>query len=98
MYKGTNIIGYAHIQLFSKSQALIRIIVITDTMSKYGFGKEFLQFIEKWLKEYGYGSLHADSTIEALPFYKKMGYTNMPFPDINEEGQHSTDVAVAKQL
>jgi len=98
LYKGTEIVGYAHIQLFTKSQALIRIIVITDEMRKHGFGKEFLQLIEKWLKEYGYSCIHAESTIEALPFYKKLGYINMPFPDTGEEDQRTTDIAVGKQL
>lgn len=98
LYKGTNIIGYAHIQLWPKNKAAIRIIVIEDISRGHGFGAEFLHLIEKWLKEQGYNSIHTESTPEARSFYQKQGYVAMPFNDPEGRASDPRDISMGKML
>ena len=71
LYQGANIIGYAHIQLWSADRAAIRIIVVEPLKRNQGYGGYFLQFIEKWLKAKGYKTIQAASRKETLQFYHK---------------------------
>ncbi|MDB2415472.1 GNAT family N-acetyltransferase [Rickettsiales bacterium] len=98
LYNGTNIIGYAHIQLWPKKRAAIRIIVIDEDRRKSGFGKWFMEKIETWLKEKGYNSLHAESNPDALSFYTALGYTPMPFDDPDGYEGGEDDIAIGKIL
>lgn len=58
LYKGTCVIGYAHIQLYPECQAVIRIIVIDEKFQDKGYSREFMALIEKWLKLEGYKNIH----------------------------------------
>lgn len=86
--KGTDVIGYAHIQLWPESRAALRIIVVEEAYQHQGLGKQFLEWIEKWLRLKGYRSLHTEASPDALKFYEAQGYTNMPF---NDPDGHPTD-------
>lgn len=98
LYQGTEIIGYAHIQLWSDKRAAMRIIVIDEAKRNNHFGGNFLQLCEKWLKGQGYKSIHIESRPAALEFYRKNGYIDIPFddPDGYEGGQE--DIALGKIL
>jgi len=98
LYQGTEIIGYAHIQLWPNERAAIRIIVIDEAKRNNNFGGKLLHLCEKWLKSQGYKSIHTESRPTALAFYKKNGYIDMPFndPDGHEGGPE--DIAVGKLL
>jgi len=98
LYIGTKIIGYAHIQLWSKSRAAIRIIVIDEVHRTHGFGAKFLHLLEKWLKEQGYNSIHTQSSHEALLFYQEQGYVAMPFNDPEDHASDPLDVSMGKML
>lgn len=50
LYEGVNVIGYAHIQLWPDSRAAVRIIIIDENKRGCGFGGQFLDWIEVWLK------------------------------------------------
>lgn len=71
LYKGTQMIGYAHVQLWPNHRATIRIIVVNETHRGHGQGREFMCLIEKWLKFMGYRCLHAEASPDALAFYRK---------------------------
>ena len=45
LYRGTEIVGYAHIQLLGEAQAAVRMMVIEEAERS-----QFLAFIKKWLK------------------------------------------------
>lgn len=94
LYKGIEIIGYAHVQLWPDHRAAIRIIVINEAQRQHGYGREFMRLIEKWLKFTGYQSLHAEASPNALKFYRSIGYDDMPFndPDGYEGGEEDTEV------
>src|SRR4051812_13064440 len=57
LYQGTEIIGYAHIQLWSDARAAIRIIVIDEAKRNNNFGSQFLVLCESRLKTEGYKSI-----------------------------------------
>ncbi|WP_052572032.1 bifunctional GrpB family protein/GNAT family N-acetyltransferase [Candidatus Odyssella thessalonicensis] len=84
MYMGIRIIGYAHLQLWPDRCAVLHILTIHKTQRNKGQGKRFLHLLEKWLKNKQFKSLHIESPVEVLPFYKKYGYTSVPFNDSDE--------------
>lgn len=98
LYLGADIIGYAHIQLWPENRAAIRIIVIDDTQRNHGFGGQFLNLIEKWLKSHDHKSIHTESSPKALHFYKNHGYIDMPFNDPNGYESHPQDIPLGKLL
>ncbi|OJV16117.1 MAG: GNAT family N-acetyltransferase [Alphaproteobacteria bacterium 33-17] len=98
LYQGTEIIGYAHIQFWPDKRAAMRIIVIDENKRDQNSGSKFLAFIEKWLKNLGIKSIHAESRKSSLNFYLKNGYINMPFDDPEEHESDPNDVPVGKVL
>lgn len=98
LYQGVEIIGYAHIQLWPESRAAIRIIVVEETHRTQGFGRQFLEWIETWLKCKGHQSIHTESSPDAVQFYEHLGYTAMPFDDPDGYEGDSRDTPMGKHL
>lgn len=98
LYRGVEIIGYAHIQLLSKSRAALRIIVLNEENRNLGYGSQFLSIIEEWLKVHEYESLHIESSEEALNFYKKHRYAKMQFNDPDGYLMDPEGIAIGKIL
>ena len=98
LYKGVNIVGYAHIQLLTDHSAAIRIIVIDEKHRGKDYGKEFMALIEKWLKLQGYKSVHTESSPAALGFYKRLNYEAMLFNDPEARESSPEDIAMGKLL
>lgn len=98
LYKGAEIIGYAHIQLWPKNRAALRIIAIDENYRNNRYGGEFLKLCEKWLKLQGYKSLHIESSPKAYSFYKKNDYVEMSFDDPEIHESDPNDIPVGKIL
>lgn len=98
LYQGTEIIGYAHIQLWPDKRAAIRIIVIEETKRNNGFGRRLLGLCEKYLKNLGCTSLHAQVRPTALAFYKKNNYSEMPFKDPDDYKSNPQNADLGKDL
>lgn len=98
LYRGTKIIGYAHIQLWPVHRAMLRMMQIEERERGLGYGGQFLELIEKWLKVGGYQSIHVEACPKAFPFYQKQQYIPMPLND--PEGMPSTpgEMPMGKQL
>lgn len=96
LYQGVDITGYAHIQFWPDHRAAMRIIAIDENKRHQNVGSEFLALLEKWLKEQGTKSIHAESRRLSLRFYLKNGYVEMPFHDPQSHGSDSNDVPVGK--
>lgn len=96
LYKGVDIIGYAHAQLWPEKRAALRIIVIDEKQRNNGYGGEFLNLIEKWLKHQHVKTLHIESSPEAYKFYCKHDYINMPFDDPDHYESCSDDIEIGK--
>lgn len=97
-YQGIKIIGYAHIQLWPNARVAMRIIVIDAEKRNQGFGRQFLQLIEKWLKKQDYQTIHTESSPAALQFYEKNGYCNMPFNNPDDDPSDPCDIPMGKNL
>lgn len=98
LYQGSEIVGYTHIQLWKDNRAAIRIIVIDEAKRNHSLGTQLLKMCEKWLKSQDYNSLHAESSPAALDFYRKNGYTDMPFDDPSGDECGPPDVPVGRVL
>jgi GrpB-like predicted nucleotidyltransferase (UPF0157 family)/GNAT superfamily N-acetyltransferase len=98
LYQGVEIIGYAHIQFWPEHRAALRIIVIDEDYRQHGLGRQFLQLCEQWLKKQGIKSLHDEARPNIVSFYRKNGYTEMPFEDPSGEPPSSQDIAMGKNL
>lgn len=80
-YKNAEIIGYSHLQLLLENRAALRIIVIDERHRNLGFGGQFLRLCERWLHHQAFKKLLVKSSLEAYQYYRKHGYTEMPFND-----------------
>lgn len=98
LYQGSDIIGYAHLQLWPKGRAALRIIVIDEAKRNHQYGSQFLSLCEKWLKSQGKCSLHVESSPYALKFYRNNGYINMAFDDPDGYEGDERDTPVGKVL
>lgn len=98
LYKGVNIIGYAHLQLWPDKRAAMRIIAIDDVYRRKGYGSEFVILIEKWLKLLKYKSIHVESKQEVAGFYKNLNYVIIPFEDPDGYESCIEDVPMGKIL
>lgn len=98
LYKGMEIVGYAHIQFWPNSRAALRIIVIDESSRHHGLGSQFLQICEKWLKRQGVKSIHDEARPDVVNFYRKNGFAEMPFQDPSGEPPSPYDVAMGKFL
>jgi GrpB-like predicted nucleotidyltransferase (UPF0157 family)/N-acetylglutamate synthase-like GNAT family acetyltransferase len=79
LYRGSEIVGYAHIQLGPKSMtAILRIIVVTEENRHQSFGSQFLAIIEEWLMVHDYKTLYVDAPVEVFKFFKTRDYTEIP--------------------
>lgn len=98
LYKGVEIIGYAHIQFWPDQRAALRIIVIDEAHRREGLGSYFLQLCEQWLKRLGIVSLHDEARPDSVSFYRSNGYSEMPFNDPSGEPPSPYDIAMGKIL
>lgn len=97
-YKNSDIIGYAHLQLWAERRAALRIIVIDECYRNRGFGSQFLKLCERWLCHQGFKTLLVQSSPEAYKFYCQHEYLKMPFnvPDGYETDPR--DIEIGKIL
>jgi GrpB-like predicted nucleotidyltransferase (UPF0157 family)/GNAT superfamily N-acetyltransferase len=98
LYKGSKIVGYAHIQLWPEKISALRIIVIDEGYRNSGTGSDFLKICERWLKEQGIKALHIQSSPEAYRFYCKHAYIQMPFNDPDGYEGDPRDIEIGKNL
>lgn len=98
LYKGSKIIGYAHIQLWPNKRSALRIIVIDEPYRNKGIGSDFLKICERWLKEQGIIKLQVQSSPEAYPFYCNHAYIHMPFNDPDGHKGDPRDIEAGKIL
>jgi GrpB-like predicted nucleotidyltransferase (UPF0157 family)/GNAT superfamily N-acetyltransferase len=97
-YKNSDIIGYAHLQLWPENRAAIRIIIIEESYRKHGFGSQFLKLCERWLCHQGVKTLLIQSSPAAYQFYKHHEYVKMSFNDPDGHKTDPQDIELGKFL
>ncbi|MBS0651934.1 MAG: GNAT family N-acetyltransferase [Verrucomicrobia bacterium] len=98
LYRGTEIVGYAHVQLWPGHRAMLRMMQIEEEERGHGYGGLFLELIEKWLKIRGYRSIHVESCSKAFPFYQRHRYTPMPLDDPEDNPSAPGEMPMGKHL
>ncbi len=98
LYEGDRVIGYAHVQMWPEHRAALRIIVIDELRRGNGMGKYLMGCCELALKEQGVTLLQTEASPSAYPFYKKLGYIEMPFHNPDGEPTHPDDRAMGKYV
>ncbi|MBA2649609.1 MAG: GNAT family N-acetyltransferase [Legionella sp.] len=98
LYHGADLIGYAHLELWSNARAVIRVMVIDEKKRNHHFGGKFLALCEKWLKSQGYKSTYLESSPQALSFFSKNGYSVMTFDTADGSEGNIKDTALGKVL
>jgi len=98
LYDGDKVIGYAHVQIWPEHRAALRIIVIDEQKRGSGMGKYLMDCCEGELRKQGITLLQTEASPNAYLFYKKLGYTEMPFNNPNGEPTHPDDRAMGKYL
>lgn len=98
LYQGVDIAGYLHVQLWPDHRAALRILVVDPLLQGKGLGCQFLAMLEPWLKTLGVRSIHDEARPDAVPFYLKCGYSEMPFNDPTGEPPSPHDTAMGKLL
>jgi GNAT superfamily N-acetyltransferase len=71
---------------------------IDDQKRGQGLGKFLLDYCEKALKEKGITLLQTEASPSAYPFYKTLGYKEMPFNNPDGEPTHPNDRSMGKYL
>ena len=79
LYKGTEIIGYAHLQLWKNQRSAIRMIIINEHLRGQKYGSQLLVICQNWLKQQGVKSVHVQASPKICEFYSMHGYSEMPF-------------------
>lgn len=74
LYNGVDIIGYTKIYIKQNKQANISIFTIDSKQRKKGFGREFFELIEKWLRCNNYKNVSVMCSEISIGFYKKLGF------------------------
>jgi GNAT superfamily N-acetyltransferase len=98
LFDAKKLIGYAQVQLWEERRAALRIIVIEKQLRGKGIGKYLMNHCENKLRELGFLLLQTEASPDALQFYKKLGYTEMPFNSPDGEATHPNDTAMGKFL
>lgn len=81
LYKGIQIVTVAHVEFFNDTEAALRSIATDEPYKKQGFGKSMMELLEQWIKNQGKQVVKMHSNLRAEGFYRKLGYTEMPFDD-----------------
>ncbi|MGB7978752.1 MAG: GNAT family N-acetyltransferase [Chlamydiales bacterium] len=98
LYDGDKVIGYAHVQIWPEHRAALRIIVIDEQKRGSGMGKYLMDHCEGAVKKQGVVLLQTEASPNAYLFYKRLGYTEMPFNNPDGEPTHPDDRAMGKYL
>lgn len=98
LWGAARIVRYAHVQLWPKQRAALRMIVIDESCRNRSLGGKFLALCEEWLKKKGYLNLHTESSPTVIGFYRKNGYVDMPFNDPDGHESDALNIPVGKLL
>lgn len=97
LYKGTKIIGVAHLEFLAVNEAALRPFAIDAPYQNQGIGTKFLVLLEKWLKLRGKTVIRLHANKRAQTFYERSGYKVMTFHGYKPSLSSST-IDMGKEL
>lgn len=75
---GTKIVSVAHIEFLDGNEAALRSLATDEPFKCQGYGRHLLGFLECWLMHHGKKVLKMHANLNAIAFYQKLGYTEIP--------------------
>jgi GrpB-like predicted nucleotidyltransferase (UPF0157 family)/GNAT superfamily N-acetyltransferase len=81
LLKGTKVVAVAMVEFLNETEAALRGLATDEPYKGKGYARIIIGLLEKWLRQKGKAILKLHSCLRAEGFYRKLGYTEMPFPD-----------------
>lgn len=78
---GVETAAVAHIEFLNETEVAIRTLATDTKFQSQGYGKELMSLLEKWLKKQSVEIIKMHARLDAEPFYRKLGYVEMPFDE-----------------
>ena len=88
LYHGVQVVSIAGIELLNSKEAALRSLVTDPTFQKKGFAGHMLDLLEKWTKQQGRDVLKFHALEDAVSFYRKRAYEEMPFDEDTPSVRH----------
>lgn len=75
---GTKIVSVAHIEFLEGNEAALRSVATDEPFKCKGYGRNLMEFLERWLTHHGRTVLKMHANLNVIDFYRKLGYTDIP--------------------
>lgn len=89
---GIKIVSVAHVEFLNNHEAALRSLATDEPFKRKGYGRHLMEFLERWLTHYDKTIFKMHANLNAINFYKKLGYTDIPL------NQHWNDVCVSDKF
>jgi GrpB-like predicted nucleotidyltransferase (UPF0157 family) len=89
---GTKIVSVAHIEFLNNHEAALRSLATDEPFKCKGYGRHLMELLEKWLTHHDRTVLKMHANLNAIDFYKKLGYTDIP------KDQHWNDACISAEF
>lgn len=96
LYKGSQVVSTAHVERLNDNEMALRCLATDGSCQNAGYGAYLLKLLEEWIGEQGARVIKMHSFSNAVPFYQKHGYQDMPF--IEQTPTHLDYVHLGKVL
>lgn len=93
--KGVKVVSIGHIEKLDDEKWGLRGLATDRQYQGNGYGKVILNQIEKWCKSQGGRIIHVHSAPKAEAFYRKLGYSDMPW---NDKSIDKNAIDIGKEL
>ena len=75
---GTKIVSVAHIEFLNDHEAALRSLATDEPFKCKGYGRHLMELVERWLTHHDRTVLKMHANLNAIDFYKKLGYMDIP--------------------
>jgi len=75
---GTKIVSVAHVEFLNNHEAALRSLATDEPFKCKGYGRHLMKLLERWLTHHDRTVLKMHANLNAIDFYRKLGYTDIP--------------------
>lgn len=90
MVKGTEVIGISHVEILDDQMAALRSIAVKREYQHKAYGSQLLKMTERWVIQQHRRTIVCHADKQAVTFYLRHGYTEMPFHIKHRHTFHDT--------
>ena len=90
-------VATVRIDLVDGGRAIMRLVAVHPRCRRRGHGRVLLQFAEDFARTHGCVQADSNAAVDALPFYKKLGYAEEAW-DLKETQRDAVQVVKLLQL